>query len=135
MWPGPVRWVRTIKLRRASAALECVAPALRPQQGPLSSFLAAGGSSRSAGLPASGLHMGYQHKVYEDIHFVQARLLRRRPGLRVVVFIDDLDRCAEDKVMDVLQAIHLLLRERGFYVLLGIDTVMIHRAIARRYRR
>lgn len=85
MSPGPVRLVRTIKLRRASAALERVAPALSPQQGPLSSFLAAGGSARSAACPASGLHMGYQHKVYEDIRFVQARLLRRRPGLRVVV--------------------------------------------------
>jgi hypothetical protein len=77
--------------------------------------------------------MGYQHVVLEDIRFVQRRLKRARPKCRAVVFIDDLDRCSDDKIMQILQAINLILGENEFYVFLGIDTAMIHRAIASHY--
>ena len=40
---------------------------------------------------------------------------------RIVLYIDDLDRCPEDKVVDVLQAIHLLLFFPLFVVVVGVD--------------
>jgi KAP family P-loop domain len=50
-----------------------------------------------------------------------------------VVFIDDLDRCSEEKIMEVLQAITLILGDSRFFVFLGMDTEMIHRAIRVHY--
>jgi hypothetical protein len=78
--------------------------------------------------------MGYQHVVLEDVRFVSDRLRKARPSTRVVVFIDDLDRCSPEKIMEILQAINLILGESDFFVVLGIDTAMIRRAIEARYR-
>lgn len=41
---------------------------------------------------------------------------------RIVLFIDDLDRCPPDKVYEVLQAIHLFLNFPLFIVVAGVDT-------------
>lgn len=40
---------------------------------------------------------------------------------RIILYIDDLDRCPEDKVVDVLQAVHLLLAFPLFVVVVGVD--------------
>ncbi len=40
---------------------------------------------------------------------------------RIILYIDDLDRCPADKVMDVLQAVHLLLAYPLFVVVVGVD--------------
>lgn len=77
--------------------------------------------------------MGYQHEVMSDLRFLYDRVLRHQPEAKVVVFIDDLDRCSEDKIMDVLQAIHLILGNSRFVVFLGMDTGMIYRAIRVHY--
>lgn len=78
-------------------------------------------------------HMGYQHQVLDDIRYLAGRLRRRKRSPRVVVFIDDLDRCSDEKVLETLQAINLLLTASGCYVILGIDTDMIIRAIQRHF--
>ena len=85
--------------------------------------------------------MGYQNKVLGDVQFVRSRLCGDRPEPRVFdpdeprvfVFIDDLDRCPTDTIMEILQAINLILGESDFYVFLGIDTEMIYRAIIDAY--
>jgi hypothetical protein len=78
-------------------------------------------------------HMGYQHQVLRDIRFLMSRLGPETHRPRVVVFIDDLDRCSDEKVLETLQAINLLLTESGCYVFLGIDTHMIAQAVTRKY--
>ena len=40
---------------------------------------------------------------------------------RIVLFVDDLDRCQPEKVVDVLQAVHLLLAFPLFAVVVGVD--------------
>jgi len=40
---------------------------------------------------------------------------------RIVLYIDDLDRCPTHKVIEVLQAIHLLLAHELFVVVVGVD--------------
>jgi phospholipase C len=44
------------------------------------------------------------------------------PIERIILYIDDLDRCPEDKVVEVLQAIHLLLAFKLFVVVVGVDS-------------
>jgi KAP family P-loop domain len=92
-------------------------------------------------MPDYREQMGFQHEVQRDLLFARDRLGRRRlfrrrgPRPRVVVFIDDLDRCSDEKIIDTLQAINLILgpEASGFYVFLGIDTEMVERAIKSRY--
>jgi hypothetical protein len=43
------------------------------------------------------------------------------PIERIVLYIDDLDRCPPDRVVDVLQAIHLLLGLELFVVVVAVD--------------
>ncbi len=48
---------------------------------------------------------------------------------RIILFIDDLDRCPENKVMEVLQAVHLLLAFKLFVVVVGVDARWVSRSI------
>lgn len=48
---------------------------------------------------------------------------------RIVLYIDDLDRCPPDKVVDVLQAIHLLLSFPLFVVVVAVDTRWMARSL------
>ncbi len=83
-------------------------------------------------LPSYREQMGYQHRVMNDLRFVYNRFRAPRP--KVVIYIDDLDRCSEEKIMEILQAINLILGNSEFFVFLGMDTEMIHRAIRVHYR-
>lgn len=52
---------------------------------------------------------------------------------RIVLYIDDLDRCPPKQVVDVLQAIHLLLAFELFVVVVGVDARWIRHALRERY--
>lgn len=52
---------------------------------------------------------------------------------RVILYIDDLDRCNPDKVVDVLQAIHLLLAFPVFVVVVGVDPRWVSKALRTQY--
>lgn len=55
------------------------------------------------------------------------------PIHRIILYIDDLDRCPPDKVVDVLQAIHMLLAFRLFVVVVGVDARWVSRALSEEY--
>lgn len=50
---------------------------------------------------------------------------------RIVLYIDDLDRCTDEQVYNVLQAIHLLLAFDLFVVVVGVDVKRVQGALAR----
>jgi ABC-type dipeptide/oligopeptide/nickel transport system ATPase component len=80
-----------------------------------------------------------RHLVYRDqdsysegwYHTLQ--LFPRGPA-RVVLYIDDLDRCPPDRVVDVLEAVQLLLNTPLFVVVLAIDDCYIARALEQVYQ-
>ena len=78
--------------------------------------------------PEYAAHMGYQNEVIDDLKFLHERV-EGEP--RVVVCVDDLDRCSDESIMETLQAINLVLGASDFFVVLAIDPDMIYRAIAR----
>jgi hypothetical protein len=53
---------------------------------------------------------------------------------RIVLYIDDLDRCPPNKVVEVLQAVHLLLAFPLFVVVVGVDARWITRSLETKYR-
>jgi len=71
-------------------------------------------------------------------HFQQlVAVLLRRPGerpRRLVVFVDDLDRCLPDKAIQVLEAIKLFLDVPGCIYVLALDPEAIESAIRARYK-
>jgi len=53
---------------------------------------------------------------------------------RIILYIDDLDRCNEDIVVKVLEAIHLLLAFPLFVVVVGVDPRWLNNAINEKYK-
>jgi len=52
---------------------------------------------------------------------------------RIVLYIDDLDRCPAEKVVEVLEAVHLLLAFPLFVVVVGVDARWVRRALRKRH--
>jgi KAP family P-loop domain len=57
-----------------------------------------------------------------------------KPIDRIVLYIDDLDRCDPEQVVNVLQAVHLLLAMPLFLVVVGVDPRWLLRALRTRYQ-
>ncbi len=53
---------------------------------------------------------------------------------RVILYIDDLDRCPPAKVLEVLEAVHLLLALELFVVVVGVDPRWLQRSLRHQYR-
>lgn len=87
-------------------------------------------------------HLGIIARAHKDFRELSAFLERatKEPNTdstlprveRIVLYIDDLDRCPEDKVMDVLQAVHLLLAFPLFVVVVGVDPRWLLHSVAER---
>lgn len=62
---------------------------------------------------------------------------RRQDGkgdIRFVVLIDDLDRCAPDRVVEVLESIKIFLGIGGFIYVLGLNPQVVEKCIEKRYK-
>lgn len=79
-----------------------------------------------------GKHAGYMSEIRSDLTFL-VKKLEKREG-RVLIIIDDLDRCEPKKAVEVLQAIKLLLNFDRFIVFLGLDARVITRAVEKYYQ-
>ena len=53
---------------------------------------------------------------------------------RIVLFVDDLDRCQPEKVVDVLQAVHLLLAFPLFSVVVGVDQRCLRQSLREQFK-
>ena len=94
--------------------------------------------------------LGLMHQVQRDLDELSDGLLlwnpqdaeerRLRQELfprgepRVILYIDDLDRCPPPRVVEVMEAVQLLLSTPLFVVALGLDTRYITRALEKEYR-
>ena len=92
-----------------------------------------------------GKRLGIMQQVKQDLAALSDRLtdwqhnreeLKKffpRGPARVVLYIDDLDRCPPDRVVEVLESVQLLLNTKLFIVVLGIDDRYIARALEQVY--
>ena len=56
-----------------------------------------------------------------------------KPLKRIVLYIDDLDRCPEDRVVEVLEAVNLLMAFPLFVVIVGVDPRWVKNALIKKY--
>ena len=86
-----------------------------------------------------GRQLGIMEDIKHDLETLEARLHRTDADGndvvtgRILVLIDDLDRCEPAKAVEVLQAINLLLNLSSFIVVLGIDARIVTGAIEKHY--
>ena len=69
--------------------------------------------------------------VRKDLERLDKRLDAEKS--RLLVVIDDLDRCEPEKAVEMLQAINLLLDRPSFVICLGIDARVVTAAVERHY--
>lgn len=88
-------------------------------------------------IPDYNAELGFIHRVEADLRRVLASVPRRKrkdgaeQNLRVVVFIDDLDRCSPTKVAQVVEAVNLFLAGdfNDCMFVMGMDTEMVAAAL------
>lgn len=78
-----------------------------------------------------GAHIGYMAEIRADLEYLE-KVLRSRGG-RILVTIDDLDRCEPNKAVETLLAIKQLLDFKSFIICLGIDYRIIAAAVEQHY--
>ncbi|MPZ80774.1 MAG: NTPase [Actinophytocola sp.] len=82
-------------------------------------------------------HLGVVSSLRRDLETFAAILDKEREsdgGLeRIVLYIDDLDRCPPDVVVKVLEAIHLLVALPVFVVVVGVDDRWLLQAVRQHY--
>src|SRR6185312_11004415 len=87
-------------------------------------------------------YLGVSAMVREDfdelsslMHPIDGHRDRRLPSIdRIILYIDDLDRCyPPTKVVRVLEAVHLLLAFPLFVVFVGVDSRWVSRSLNRHY--
>jgi hypothetical protein len=86
-------------------------------------------------------HLGVISTIRQDFEALTEQLTNpvTTPGAslrkveRIILYIDDLDRCPADKVVDVLQAVHLLLAYPLFVVVVGVDPRWLAHSLAATY--
>jgi len=66
--------------------------------------------------------------------FKKIRKLKKDKDYRVVVFIDDLDRCSPKKALEVLESIKVFLDIEGFVYIIGISVETMNRLISEAYK-
>ncbi|MBL4669821.1 MAG: hypothetical protein JKY30_11235 [Flavobacteriales bacterium] len=59
----------------------------------------------------------------------EVKELLHRPLDRIILYIDDLDRCSDEKVLEVLEAVHLLMAFPLFVVVVGVDKRCVSNAL------
>jgi hypothetical protein len=78
-----------------------------------------------------GAPLDYMAAIKADLDLLERRL--SADAERVFLVVDDLDRCEPSKMIEVLQAVNLLLDRPSFIVCLGIDARIVTAAVERHY--
>jgi uncharacterized small protein (DUF1192 family) len=82
--------------------------------------------------------LGIVSLLHRDFGTLSERLRKREGGGppidRIVLYIDDLDRCEEKQVVEVLQAVHLLLAFKLFVVVVAVDSRWLLRSLQQHAR-
>ncbi len=71
---------------------------------------------------------------FENLQTAMRTLQGKRPIGRIVLYIDDLDRCRPTRVVEVLEAIHMLLSFELFCVVVAVDSRWLRTSLERSYR-
>lgn len=75
--------------------------------------------------------LGITATAYEQLKPLSEKL--RDSDTRIVLYVDDLDRCDPDRVVAVLETVHLLLALPAFVVVVAVDPRWLENSLMKRY--
>ncbi|TCP99572.1 KAP-like P-loop domain-containing protein [Sphingomonas sp. PP-F2F-A104-K0414] len=81
--------------------------------------------------------LGTVRRCFEQLNHLVERMNaseQRGPVQRIVIYIDDLDRCSERQVVQILEAIHLMLAFPCFVVVAAVDVRWLRAALVKEHR-
>jgi hypothetical protein len=90
----------------------------------------------SLGVAEISVGGGSQNQFGEDIYYAELDAIEttlKETDKKIVVFIDDLDRCAPDKILEVLESTKVFLDIKGFVYVLGLSPEVVVKAIEQKY--
>lgn len=90
--------------------------------------------SGSNDRPSSFYHAAFRDMQGATEDFVTAEDPGTGDGRRIVVFIDDLDRCLPVNALQVLESMKLFFDLPGFVFVVGLDQAVIERSIEAKYQ-
>jgi len=150
-----VQQARAEQIRRLETAEAVAAAEVQELQSRLQNLTAAGQLAglvqERAGAATYRQRLGLMTQIRQDFERMAELLERDGPGQstvpkedeagdelpaidRIVVYIDDLDRCPPDRVVEVLEAVHLLLAVRLFVVVVAVDPRWLLRSLTSHYQ-
>lgn len=85
----------------------------------------------------SGLLTGHKTELVtnEESDEFKKMFNDKKPLERIILYIDDLDRCPEDRVVEVLEAVNLLMAFPLFIVVVGVDPRWVKTALEYKYEK
>jgi hypothetical protein len=81
-------------------------------------------------------HLGLISLIREDFKELKNQLDKNKENPiidKIILYIDDLDRCSEKRVIQVLEAIHLILGSELFVVVVSVDSRWVSKALIAEY--
>lgn len=81
----------------------------------------------------SGLFTDHHKELIDQQKVKEFRGKFKKPIQRIVLYVDDLDRCPEENVVQVMEAVNLLMAFPLFVVIVGVDPRWIKNALIKKY--
>jgi hypothetical protein len=98
---------------------------------------------KSMGAKDSGLIRNEEEDIDKDTIYYEGlkkvereiiQLMESRPTFRIIIFVEDLDRCSAGKTIEVLESIKLFLGLMGFVYIVALDYKTIAKVITMAYK-
>jgi hypothetical protein len=77
--------------------------------------------------------LGFRYRFAREFAAV-CRILRTRRNPGVVIFVDDLDRCRAENVLEILEAVNFLVSAGPCFIFLGIDEEKVVSSVAAAFK-
>lgn len=81
----------------------------------------------------NGLFLDHQEESGSQKSSIGFRERFKKPLERIILYIDDLDRCPEENVVQVLEAVNLLMAFPLFVVVVGVDARWVKNALIKKH--
>lgn len=90
-------------------------------------------SSRHSYRPILGL----QAEIQEELILLIKHWLKEKDERRILLFVDDLDRCNEEKIIQIIDALRVMLDDeylvKKLIIIVAVDELLLERAIKLKY--
>jgi len=81
----------------------------------------------------NGLFIDHKSELVNQQEAEKFRKYFTKPVERIILYVDDLDRCPEENVVQVLEAVNLLMAFPLFIVIVGVDPRWVKNALIKKY--